>query len=159
MRYWLMKSEPESFSWDDLRASPRRTTVWDGVRNYQARNLLRDEIRKGDGVLFYHSNASPPAVVGIATVARAGYPDPSQFDRKSKYHDPKSDPENPRWVVVDIRADRALKTPVGLPELRETRGLEEMVLLRRGSRLSVQPVTAAEWRIILRLGGLTPRKA
>ena len=159
MRHWLMKSEPERFSWDDLRASPRRTTVWDGVRNYQARNLLRDEIRKGDGVLFYHSNANPPAVVGTATVARAGYPDPSQFDPESRYHDPKFDPENPRWFVVDIRADRALRTPVGLPELREARGLEKMVLLRRGSRLSVQPVTATEWKIILRLGGLAPRKA
>lgn len=153
-RYWLMKSEPGSFSWEDLLASPRKTTRWDGVRNYQARNLLRDTIAKGDGVLFYHSNANPPAVVGTATVTRAGYPDPTQFDARSRYHDPRSDPEAPRWFAVDIRAGHALRRPVPLATLRETAGLAKMELLRKGSRLSVQPVTAAEWKIVLKLGGI-----
>lgn len=154
--YWLMKTEPGTFSWDDLGKSPRKTTTWDGVRNYQARNLLRDEIKKGDLVLFYHSNADPPAVVGTAKVVKEGYPDPTQFDRRSKYHDPKSDPGNPRWFVVDIKRDRAFKRPVTLPELRGLRGLEKMVLLRKGSRLSVQPVSPREWKIILERGGLEP---
>lgn len=154
MRYWLMKSEPGSFSWEDLQASPGKTTCWDGVRNYQARNLLRDEIAKGDGVLFYHSNTNPPAVVGTAVVTRAGYPDPNQFNRRSHYHDPKSDPDAPRWFAVDVRARRALRRPVALAELRETKGLSKMVLLQKGSRLSVQPVTAAEWKLILKLGGI-----
>jgi predicted RNA-binding protein with PUA-like domain len=153
-RYWLMKSEPEAFSWDDLKKSPRKTTMWDGVRNYQARNLLRDQIKKGDMVLFYHSRANPPAVMGTAKVVREGYADPTQFDPKSKYHDSKSHPADPRWFVVDIRMERALDRPVPLPELRETRGLEKMVLLKKGSRLSVQPVSAREWKIILKLGGL-----
>jgi predicted RNA-binding protein with PUA-like domain len=153
-RYWLMKTEPSTFSWGDLLDSPGKTTPWDGVRNYRARNFMRDEMRKGDGVLFYHSNAKPPAVVGTATVSREGYPDPTQFDPKSPYYDPKADPENPRWFLVDVRADRGFKREVPLPELRETPGLEDMALLRRGMRLSVQPVTSAEWRIILKLGGV-----
>lgn len=153
-RYWLLKTEPEVFSFEDLAKSPDRTTSWEGVRNYQARNLLRDEVKKGDGVLFYHSNAAPPAVVGTAKVAREAYPDPFQFDRRSRYHDPGSDPEDPRWVSIDVRYDRAFKRPVTLPELRETRALAGMALLRRGNRLSVQPVTPEEWRIVLDLGGL-----
>ena len=153
-RYWLMKTEPETFSWEDLAKSPRKTTSWDGVRNYQARNLLRDEIKKGDGVLFYHSRIQPPLVVGTALVAREGYPDPGQFEPASKYHDPAARPEAPRWYMVDVKMDRAFPRPVPLPLLRATRGLEEMVLLRKGSRLSVQPVRPREWRIILRLGGL-----
>lgn len=152
--YWLMKTEPGTFSWDDLKKSPRKTTMWEGVRNYQARNLLRDQIKKGDMVLFYHSNANPPGVVGTAKVVKEGYPDPTQFDRKSKYYDPRSDPEKPRWFVVDIKMDRALKRAVTLPELRETKGLEKMVLLRKGSRLSVQPVSAKEWKVVLGAGGL-----
>ena len=154
--FWLMKTEPGTFSWDDLKQSPRKTTMWEGVRNYQARNLLRDQIKKGDQVLFYHSNAKPPGVVGTAKVVREAYPDPTQFDRKSKYHDAKSDPEKPRWFVVDIKMDRALKRMISLPELRETRGLEKMVLLRKGSRLSVQPVSAKEWKVILEAGGIEP---
>jgi predicted RNA-binding protein with PUA-like domain len=151
-RYWLMKSEPESFSIHDLQRAPAQTTFWDGVRNYQARNLLRDQLQVGDGVLFYHSNADPPAVVGTAQVARAGYPDPTQFDPKSGHHDPDARPDNPRWYVVDVKLDQIFKRAVGLPELRDTAGLADMVLLRKGSRLSVQPVIAKEWNTIVKLG-------
>jgi predicted RNA-binding protein with PUA-like domain len=153
VRYWLMKSDPDTFGLQHLRRSPKQTTCWDGVRNYQARNLLRDEIRKGDGVLFYHSQVQPPAVVARARVVRAGYPDPTQFDGWSKYADPASSRDDPRWYAVDIRLDCELAHPVSLPQMRETPGLDEMVLLRRGSRLSVQPVTPAEWKIVLKLGG------
>ncbi len=152
--YWLMKTEPDTFSWDDLMKEPGQTTHWDGVRNYQARNFLRDRIRVGDGVLFYHSSTDPPAAVGTATVVKTGYPDPTQFDRKSKYHDPKSNRDNPRWFVVDIKADKAFKRPVTLKEMRENPGLEKMKLIQRGMRLSVQPVTAAEWKIVTKMGGL-----
>lgn len=155
-RYWLMKSEPSVFSLDDLRRSPRRTTTWEGVRNYQARNHMR-EMRKGDGVLFYHSNADPPAVVGLARIVREAYPDPDQFDRRSRYHDPRSRPEDPRWVAVDVRYERALPRPVALAELRSEKALADMVLLRRG-RLSVQPVAEREWRAILALGGLAEER-
>jgi predicted RNA-binding protein with PUA-like domain len=147
-----MKSEPDVFGLADLARSPAQTTRWDGVRNYQARNLLRDEIRVGDRVLFYHSRADPPAVVGTARVVCAGYPDPTQFDRRSKYHDPASLPEAPRWYAVDIRLEEEFSRPVTLPELRRIPGLEQMVLLRKGSRLSVQPVRPEEWKIVLRLG-------
>jgi predicted RNA-binding protein with PUA-like domain len=152
-RYWLLKSDPETFSWEDLQRAPGKRTVWDGVRNYQARNLLRDDIAAGDLALFYHSSAEPPAVVGIVRVTRKGFPDPSQFDPKSPYHDPDSSPEDPRWFSVEICSERALPKPVSLPDLRTRAGLEDMVLLRRGSRLSVQPVSAKEWKIILRRGG------
>jgi len=155
---WLFKSEPESFSWDDLLAAPGRRTFWDGVRNYQARNLLRDEMKKGDGVLFYHSSTAVPAVMGVATIVKEGSPDPTQFDSGSKYHDPKSTREEPRWYGVEIRAVKAFREPVPLSVLRTTRGLEGMKLLQRGMRLSVQPVTRKEWDIVLRLGGLDPRK-
>jgi predicted RNA-binding protein with PUA-like domain len=154
-RYWLVKSEPGTFSWDDLWSAPKRTTQWDGVRNYQARNLLRDQMKKGDGVLFYHSSTDVPAVVGIAEVAREAYPDASAFDRTSDYYDAKGDPASPTWFMVDLRAVKALARPVELPELRQTKGLEGMTLLKKGSRLSVQPVTAEEWRIITSLGGAT----
>ena len=152
-RYWLLKSEPRTFSFDDLAKSPKRTTCWEGVRNYQARNLMR-EMRKGDEAIFYHSNADPPAAVGTVTIVREAYPDPYQFDRRSKYFDPKSSRESPRWDVVDVRYGRAFRRPVPLPELRATKSLAKMELLRKGSRLSVQPVTAAEWRTVLKLGGL-----
>jgi len=151
-RYWLMKSDPETFGIRELKRSPGQTTCWDGVRNYQARNLLRDDIGAGDGVLFYHSRSTPPAVMGTAKVVRAGYPDPTQFDGRSTYHDPKSDRSAPRWYAVDIRLEREFERPVTLPELREMPGLDGMVLLRKGSRLSVQPVTADEWKIVLKLG-------
>jgi len=151
-RYWLVKSDPQTFGIAQLRQSPAQTTCWDGVRNYQARNLLRDGMRAGDRVLFYHAQADPPAVVGTARVTRAGYPDPSQFDTRSRYHDARSSPDHPRWYAVDLRLEREFARPVGLPELRRTPGLEGMVLLRRGSRLSVQPVSAEEWKIVLALG-------
>lgn len=153
-RYWLMKSEPSTFSWDDLQKEPRRTTCWDGIRNYQARNFLRDDIRTGDGVLFYHSSTDPASVVGTAVVVRAGYPDPTQFDRRASYYDAKSSRENPRWYAVDIKAEKAFDRPVTLAQMRGTRGLEKMRLLQKGSRLSVLPVTAREWRIVTKLGGL-----
>ncbi|MBK8010073.1 MAG: EVE domain-containing protein [Deltaproteobacteria bacterium] len=151
-RYWLFKSEPETFSWDDLEAAPDRSTFWDGVRNYQARNLLRDEIKSSDGVLFYHSNAKPQVIVGTAVVVRPGSPDPSQFDARSKYFDPDSKADDPRWYGVTIRADRRFKTPVSLPVLRETPGLEEMMVIKKGARLSVQPVSAEAWKIIVGMG-------
>jgi predicted RNA-binding protein with PUA-like domain len=150
MRYWLLKSEPSVFSIDDLARV--KTTTWDGVRNYQARNLLRDEIKVGDGVLFYHSSADPPAVAGTATIARAGYPDASQFDARSNHHDPASAREAPRWFAVDVKFDKKFAHAVTLPSLRANPALEDMVLLRKGSRLSVQPVTAAEWKLICKLG-------
>jgi predicted RNA-binding protein with PUA-like domain len=151
-RYWLMKSEPETFSIDDLARAKDQTTFWDGVRNFQARNLLRDEMAVGDGVLFYHSSADPTAVVGTAKIVGPGRPDPSQFDRKSDHHDPASTKEAPRWFGVDIKLDRKFARPVPLPELRANQALDGMVLLRKGSRLSVQPVTPDEWRVICRLG-------
>ncbi|MCB9070618.1 MAG: EVE domain-containing protein [Calditrichae bacterium] len=147
MNYWLMKTEPEAYSWDDLKNKPNSTDFWDGVRNYQARNFMRD-MKVGDKVFFYHSQINPPAIVGIATVVREAYPDPTQFDPESKYFDPKSKTEDPRWSVVDIRSEAEFAEPVTLPELRDIPDLEEMVLLRKGSRLSVQPVTEKEWKII-----------
>jgi predicted RNA-binding protein with PUA-like domain len=151
-RYWLMKSEPSVFSIDDLARAPSGTTFWDGVRNYQARNLLRDEVKVGDGVLFYHSSADPPAVVGTAKVVKPPAPDPSQFDPRSDYHDPKATPEQPRWYGVAIAFDGKFKRAVPLDELRQQAALAQMVLLQR-SRLSVQPVTAEQWKAIVRLGG------
>ncbi|MEA2695777.1 MAG: hypothetical protein QOI66_48 [Myxococcales bacterium] len=152
-RYWLMKSEPESFSITDLQGAPAQTTSWDGVRNYQARNLIRDEMRVGDGVLFYHSSADPPAAVGTAEIVRAGYPDASQFDPHSDHYDPQARPDEPRWYMVDVKLGHVFNRPVGLPELRGHPALTEMVLLRKGSRLSVQPVTAKEWNAVVKLGG------
>ncbi len=150
--YWLFKSDPEDFGLTELKRCKDKTSLWDGVRNYQARNLLRDKIKVGDGVLFYHSQEKPPAVVALAKVVRAAYPDPTQFDKRSKYYDPKSTPDNPRWFVVDIQHERDLKRPVTLPEIRETPGLDRMVLVNR-SRLSVQPVRPDEWKIIVKMGG------
>lgn len=153
-RHWLVKSEPDVFSWGDLWASPKRTTCWDGVRNYQARNFLRDEMQVGDGVLFYHSSADPTAIVGVAEVVRAGYPDHTAFDPADPHHDPKSRRESPTWYMVDIRAVRPLPHPLTLGELRGIPALKGMQLLQRGSRLSVQPVREAEWNAICQLGGL-----
>lgn len=135
MKYWLFKSEPSEFGWDDLWTSPKRTTAWVGVRNFQARNYLRDDMAVGDGVLFYHSSTNPTAVMGVAEVVRAGY----------------AEPEKP-WVAVDIKAKTAFETPVTLIEMREVPALAGMGLLRKGNRLSIQPVTAAEWRKIVALG-------
>lgn len=155
MKYWLVKSEPSSFSWDDLWRAPKRSTSWEGVRNYQARNFLRD-MRTGDRVFFYHSSAEPNAIVGIAEVARKAYPDPTQFDRKSEMHDPKSSRDDPRWSTVDLKAVRAFDRPVELTALRGVAGLEKMELLRKGSRLSVNSVTEGEARIVAALGGISP---
>lgn len=150
-RYWLMKSDPETFGWEDLVRSPKRTTRWDGIRNYQARNLLRDEVGKGDGVLFYHSQRDK-AVVGTAVVARPAYPDPTQFEKKHPGFDPKADPKDPTWYAVDLTADRAFARPVTLEAMKSISGLEDMFLLRKGMRLSVQPVTPEEWTILTKLG-------
>ena len=153
-RYWLVKSDPDTYGLADLEKERGKTTCWDGVRNYKARNHMRDEMKLGDGVLFYHSQADPPAVVATAKVAREAHPDPTQFDPKSRYHDPKATREEPRWFAVDIKLDRKLKRPVALPEMRERPGLEGMELLKRGSRHSVQKVSAAEWKLVLKMGGL-----
>jgi predicted RNA-binding protein with PUA-like domain len=149
MAYWLMKSEPEAFSIEDLAAAPDRTTHWDGVRNYQARNMMRDEMQPGDQVLFYHSNTEPPGVVGIAEVVRGGYPDHTAFDPRDKHYDPKSDPDNPRWYMVDVRLVRRFARTITLAELKQHPGLAELALVRRGNRLSVMPVSAEQWRCIL----------
>ncbi len=153
-RHWLLKSEPEVFSFDDLWRAKKRTTAWGGVRNYQARNLLRDELARGDLVLFYHSSAEPSGVAGIARVVRAGYPDPTQFDARDVGHDAASSRAEPRWFAVDVQAVLPLARFVALAELRAERRLADMVLLRRGSRLSVQPVTPDEWRVVLALGAV-----
>jgi predicted RNA-binding protein with PUA-like domain len=152
MAYWLMKSEPDEFSIDDLAAAPKQTTPWFGVRNYQSRNYMRDHMKVGDGVLFYHSSCAVPGIAGIAKVASKAHPDDSQFDRKSEYYDPKAKREDPRWMLVDVKL--AKKTRVmPLDEMRAYPELAGMVTLKRGNRLSITPVTAAEWDFILkRLG-------
>ena len=147
-----MKTEPDVFSFDDLMRAPKRTAGWDGVRNYQARNFLRDGMKRGDQVLIYHSNAEPPAVVGVAEVVREGYPDPTQFDARHDHYDAGSKPGEPRWFQVDVKAVRKLKRAVTLPEIRETKALAKLPLVQRGQRLSVQPVGAAEFALILRMG-------
>ena len=147
--HWLMKSEPDAFSIDDLKRKKRE--AWDGVRNYQARNYMRDDMRVGDRVFFYHSNCAEPGIVGIAEVATDAYPDPSQFDPKSKYFDAGSSRDNPRWMLVDVKFVKKLKRTITLKELQVDPALDGMVLLRKGSRLSVQPVEAAHWEHILGL--------
>ncbi len=147
MRYWLMKSEPDEFSIDDLLAAPKRRTAWSGVRNYQARNFMRDEMQKGDGVLFYHSSCPEPGIAGLAEVASSPYPDESQFDRASPYYDAKATRAAPRWFNVDVRGVRKTRL-IPLAELRAQRALAKMWLLRPGNRLSITPVSAAEWRSI-----------
>jgi predicted RNA-binding protein with PUA-like domain len=154
MAYWLFKSEPSSFSFDDLRAAPEQTTGWDGVRNFQARNFLRDSVKRGDGVLFYHSGAEPPCIAGIAKVVQDSHPDPTAFDPASRYFDAKSRPEEPTWYQVLIQAVAPVDPPLPLPRLREIPQLSSMELLRKGSRLSVQPVTESEWKTILKLAGI-----
>lgn len=150
-RYWLVKSEPDVFSFDDLWASPKRTTCWDGVRNYLARNYMRDGMKKGDLVFFYHSNATPTAIVGVAEVVKEAYPDHTALDPKDPHFDPKSRAEAPVWMMVDLRAVKRLSRPLTLDDLRGVKGLEKMVLLQKGSRLSVQPVTEAEWKVVMGL--------
>ena len=153
--YWLVKSEPETFSFDDLLAAPGKTTHWDGVRNYAARNHLQ-AMKKGDPVLFYHSSAKPAAIVGVAEVAREAYPDPSAFDKADSHYDPKSKPGAPTWFMVDIKAVEPLGRQITLDEVKKTKGLENMALVRLG-RLSVQPVTKAEFDIVKRLAATAGR--
>ncbi|HEV8111714.1 MAG TPA: EVE domain-containing protein [Planctomycetota bacterium] len=152
-RYWLMKSEPESFSFDDLFAARKHRSGWDGVRNHQARNFMRDDMSVGDGVLFYHSSAEPPGVAGVARIARAAYPDPSQFDRRSEHFDAKSSKAAPTWLQVDVEAVAACPRFVPLAELRAEPALAGMRLLQRGQRLSILPVSEPEWRAVLALAG------
>jgi predicted RNA-binding protein with PUA-like domain len=154
MKYWLLKTEPESFSIDDLQNAPDQTTCWDGVRNYQARNFLRDDFKAGDRVLFYHSSTDPPAIVGIAKVTKAGYPDHTAWEEGNHHFDPASSPENPRWYMVDIQLERIFAQPLTLDHLRTVKDLAQMELLRKGSRLSVQPVTAAEFKAVLKQAGV-----
>lgn len=150
MNYWLMKSEPEAFSIDDLARAPRKTTCWDGVRNYQARNMLRDEMKKGDLAFFYHSNCEVPGIVGTVEIVREGYPDHTAFDPDDHHFDPKSDPENPRWFMVDVKLRKKFPRVVSLRELKSyaDRELHDFRLLAKGNRLSVMPVTATQWRFI-----------
>jgi len=150
-KFWLMKSEPDAFSFDDLMAEPDATAHWDGVRNYQARNMMRDDMQVGDKVFFYHSRTKPPHIAGIATVVKAGYPDHTALDPKAPYFDAKSDPENPRWFMVDIQGERALDPVVSLDDLKDNPALEEMKVVQKGQRLSVQPVTQAEYDEVLRM--------
>jgi predicted RNA-binding protein with PUA-like domain len=150
MRYWLMKSEPDEVSFDDVLAAPNQTTSWFGVRNYQARNFMRDAMAAGDGVLFYHSSCAVPGVAGIAQVASSPYPDESQFDGKGKYFDPKATREQPRWISIDVRAVEKGRY-LTLADMRSLPELQEMVLLQKGSRLSITPVTPGEWNAVLRL--------
>ncbi len=158
MPYWLFKTEPESYSFGDLMNEPDRSTGWDGVRNYQARNTLRDDVKPGDGVLIYHSSTSEPAIVGVAEVTRGGHPDPTAFDPKDAHFDPKSDPAAPTWYQVTIRAVAELPTPLTLAALRALPGLERLDLLRKGNRLSIQPVRAQEWALIVKSARKPTRK-
>lgn len=149
MRYWLMKSEPEEFSIDAL--AKKKTEPWNGVRNYQARNYMRDDMKVGDGVLFYHSNCDEPGVVGLAEIRSEAYPDPTQFDPKSDYHDPGSRREEPRWLLVDVGYKRKLRRTISLAELKGKPELEELALVKKGNRLSIMPVSKNAWDFILSL--------
>ncbi|MEY4718170.1 MAG: hypothetical protein RL563_788 [Pseudomonadota bacterium] len=151
MNYWLMKSEPDAFGIDDLSARPSQTEHWDGVRNYQARNMMRDQMRIGDQVFFYHSNCSEPGIVGIAEVVKEAYPDFTAFDPDDKHFDPKSQPDKPTWFMVDVRFVRKLKRTISLRELKSLPELAELALVRRGNRLSIMPVTAEQWQRIIAL--------
>lgn len=149
MNYWLMKSEPDVYSIDDLCRDGRE--MWDSIRNYQARNMMRDDMQIGDQVFFYHSNCKEPGIAGIAEVCSEPYPDPTQFDKKSKYYDPKSSREEPRWVLVDVKFVRKLERPISLAEIKSHPELEDMILTRRGNRLSIMPVDEKHWKFILSL--------
>lgn len=153
MNYWLMKSEPDVYGIDHLKAEPGRTDHWDGVRNYQARNMMRDQMKRGDQVFFYHSNCKEPGIVGLMKIAKEGYPDHTAFDPEAQYYDPKSDPENPRWVMVDVKYIRHLKRNISLRELKPYAddALKDFALLRKGNRLSIMPVTKDQWEFILSL--------
>jgi predicted RNA-binding protein with PUA-like domain len=150
MQYWLMKSEPDEVSIDDVMASQDQTTPWFGVRNYQARNFMRDGMQDGDGVLFYHSSCPQPGIAGLARVVGGPYPDATQFDQDSKYYDPKATQEQPRWISVDVQGTRKTRL-LSLAELRTIPALADMVVLQKGSRLSITPVTPAQWKIVVKL--------
>lgn len=150
-QYWLFKSEPDVYSIDDLKKEKK--TYWEGIRNYQARNLLRDTVKKGDQVFFYHSNAKPPGIAGIAEVVKEGYPDHTQFDEREKYFDPKSKKDDPRWFMVDVKFIKKFKNLISLDQLKNNPALDEMMVTKRGARLSIQPVTLKEWNTVLKLSG------
>ena len=152
MKYWLMKSEPDVFSFEDLKNRPKQTEPWNGVRNYQARNFMRDEMSKGDMVLFYHSSCEIPGVAGIAKISSDSYPDSTQYDNKSEYFDPKATKENPRWFLRDVSFEKDLKKFVSLEEIRKHSKLKDMRLLQKGNRLSILPVTKEEFEFIVKLG-------
>lgn len=151
MNYWLIKSEPEAFSIDDLAAKPNQTEHWDGVRNYQARNMLRDQMKVGDLAFFYHSNCTPPGIVGIVAIVKEGYPDFTAFEANSKYYDPDNKPDNPRWFMVDVKLKQKFKRLISLEELKQQPELQAMQLLRKGNRLSIMPITQEQWQVILGL--------
>jgi predicted RNA-binding protein with PUA-like domain len=153
MNYWLLKSEPGTFGIDDLAGRPKQTTAWDGVRNYQARNMLRDSMKKGDSAFFYHSSCDVPGIAGIVSVVKGGYPDASAFDPKDDHYDPESDASEPRWYVVDVKLIRKFSRVITLDELRKyaSSSLKDLLVLRRGNRLSVTPVTKKDWDFILKL--------
>lgn len=154
LRYWLFKSEPSAYSIDDLARNKK--TYWDGVRNYQARNMLRDEVKKGDLVFFYHSNAEPMAIVGVMEIVKTAYTDHTAFDKNDECHyDPKSDPDHPTWVMVDVMFVSRFEQPVTREMLKTNNDTSEMMVMKKGSRLSIQPVTKAEWEAVLRLAGAT----
>ena len=155
MQYWLFKSEPGTFGIDDLARAPGRRTCWDGVRNYQVRNMMRDDMRRGDHGLFYHSSCEVPGVYGTVEIVREGYPDPSAFDPRHRHHDAASDPEAPRWYAVDVKLTRRFAQPVTLEALRHHAGdaLKVLLVLRRGNRLSITPLSAAQYRFILSMAG------
>lgn len=157
MRHWLLKTEPSEFGIDDLVARPGQTEPWDGVRNHQARNMMRDEMSPGDLAFFYHSNCETPGIVGIVEIATEAYPDPTAFDPADKHFDPKSSPDAPRWFLVDVRFVRALSRTLSLKELKSHPGLESLPLVRRGNRLSVMPVEPEHWKLILDLEGRPER--
>lgn len=149
MNYWLMKSEPHVFSIDDLKNSPKQTSGWEGVRNYQARNMMRDDMKKGDLVLFYHSSCNPPGIVGTAKIVREAYPDESAWNVNSAYYDPKSSPENPRWCQVSIQLIKKFPRQINIAQLRNYPELDSMIILRKGNRLSITPVTQKEYEFIV----------
>lgn len=151
-RFWLLKSEPNCFSLDDLKNAPNQTTHWDGVRNYQARNFMKNDMQIGDKAFFYHSNCTPPGIVGTMTVVKAAYPDHTAFDPKSEHPDPKSTPENPRWFMVDVQYESTFKHVVSLNQLKLRPELQDMKLLQKGNRLSILPITKEEWTLITKLG-------
>ncbi len=151
-RYWLFKSEPSSYSFQDLLNEEDRTAEWDGVRNYQVRNFMRDDMKVGDGVLFYHSSAKPTAVMGTARIVREAYPDSTAWEVGAKYYDPKSNPDAPTWLMVDIQAEQEFARPVTLQEIKGNPKLQDMMLVKRGVRLSIQPVSKADWDEIIALG-------